>query len=77
MHDVVSAARFWPRPSAQRCHAADTPELDALLGGVPLYLAAGYEPLGRSTWQLPDGEEIAIVRMRKRPSLLKAGTCTV
>lgn len=63
------------RAAMSRC--GHPPELDALLGGVPLYLAAGYEPLGRSTWQLPDGEEIAIVRMRKRPSLLKAGTRTV
>lgn len=48
-------------------------ELDALLGGLPLYLAAGYEPLGRSSWRLPDGEEITIVRMRKAQPQQKAG----
>ena len=50
--------------------SAQALELDALLGGLPLYLAAGYEPLGRSSWRLPDGEQIAIVRMRQRRSVL-------
>lgn len=55
-----------------RSRSVQALELDALLGGVPLYLAAGYEPIGRSTLRLPDGERIAVVRMRQRRSPLTA-----
>ncbi|MBX3604614.1 MAG: GNAT family N-acetyltransferase [Piscinibacter sp.] len=54
-------------------HCSQALELDALLAGVPLYLSAGYQPLGRSSWRLPNGEEIAIVRMRQRRSQPKSG----
>lgn len=62
---------------AAQSHCSQALELDALLAGLPLYLAAGYQPLGRLTWQLPDGEEIAIVRMRQRRSQPQSGKRTV
>lgn len=40
-------------------------ELDALLPGVALYLAAGYEPLFTHSLTLPDGAVLPVVRMRK------------
>lgn len=65
---ILAAAE---RAAMSRCSQAL--ELDALLAGVPLYLSAGYQALGRSSWRLPDGEEIAIVRMRQRRSQPKSG----
>lgn len=65
---VLSAAQH---AASLRC---DRPlELDALLAGVPLYLSAGYEPIGESDWRLPDGERIAVVRMRQRRAPHRAG----
>jgi GNAT superfamily N-acetyltransferase len=40
-------------------------ELDALLPGLPLYLRAGYIPLKTQALELPDGQSLPVVRMRK------------
>jgi len=40
-------------------------ELGATLPGVPLYEVMGYRPIERIDVQLPDGEMLGIVKMRK------------
>lgn len=62
---------------AASCHGDQPIELDATLAGVPLYLSAGYEPIGESDWRMPDGERIALVRMRKRHLPRKPGLSPV
>ena len=41
-------------------------EMGATLTGVPFYEARGYQAVERVTAPLPDGEQLAIVRMEKR-----------
>lgn len=45
--------------------AAPLIELDALLPGVPLYLGAGYQPLGPRQLRLPDGAVLEVLHMAK------------
>jgi GNAT superfamily N-acetyltransferase len=40
-------------------------EMGATLPGVPLYTVMGYQPVERIDTELPDGEVLGIVRMRK------------
>jgi GNAT superfamily N-acetyltransferase len=49
-----------------RAHGFSAIELMATLPGEPLYRALGFEPLERSAPELPDGERLPMVRMRKR-----------
>lgn len=62
------ARRILAAAESEACQVQErTIELDALLPGVPLYLAAGYEALDERALVLPGGEPMQVVRMRKRP----------
>jgi GNAT superfamily N-acetyltransferase len=53
---------------------ATTLELDALLPGLPLYRTAGYATVAARDAELPDGERMAVVTMRKSLASTAAGT---
>jgi len=80
-HDAARIRAFFVHPDYARrgigthiinvCETAakqngfTTFELGATLPGVPLYKAMGYEAFERVDPQLPDGEVLGIVKMRK------------
>lgn len=65
------ARRGLARRIFERCAADATAagframELMATLPGEPLYLALGFAPIERTTAELPAGESLALVRMRR------------
>jgi GNAT superfamily N-acetyltransferase len=51
--------------NAAKANGFKSIEMGATLPGVPLYAAVGYAAIERIDTQLPDGEVLGIVRMRK------------
>ena len=60
------ARRLFERGAADAARAGfRSMELMATLPGEPLYRALGFAPIERTTAELPDGEQLALVRMTR------------